>query len=178
MLNAIARLLAIPPRWGHAAGGWLLLVLAFVIGYDVVGRKFFNTGSTLLQELQWHLHGAAMMLGFGAAYLKDAHVRVDLLRERFAPRTKIGLEAVGLVVFLVPYLGFLCYFSVDYAQRAWVTGEGSVGGGGLPHRWIIKSFLAIGFALVVLAALSVLARCLEALGTGGKTPPSPFARDP
>lgn len=178
MFQTIARTCAALPRAGHFVGGWLLLALAFVIGYDVVGRKFFNTGSTLLQELQWHLHGAAMLLGFGATYLKDAHVRVDLLRENFPQRTKIWLETAGIVLFLIPYLGFLVHFSIDYALRAWATGEGSVGGSGLPNRWIIKSFLVIGFALVILSALSILARCIDALRSGGKTPDTPFFPDP
>ncbi|MBL6430591.1 MAG: hypothetical protein HPM95_02775 [Alphaproteobacteria bacterium] len=39
-MTSLARLFAALPRAGHAFGGWLLLLLALVIGYDVVGRKF------------------------------------------------------------------------------------------------------------------------------------------
>lgn len=163
-MTSLARLFAALPRAGHAFGGWLLLLLALVIGYDVVGRKFYNTGSIRLQDLQWHLHGAAMMLGFGAAYLRDAHVRVDLFRENFPDRTKIWLETFGIVAFLIPYVSALAWFSIDYAMRAFVSGEGSVGGAGLPNRWIIKSFLFIGFSLVILSAVSVLLRCVAYLG--------------
>jgi len=170
----LAHAFAFLPRHAHTFGGWLLFLLALVIGYDVVGRKFFDTGSTLLQEVQWHLHGAALMLGFGATYLRDAHVRVDLLREGFRPRAKIWLEAAGIVLFLIPYIGFLFYFSIDFAHRAWLSGEASVGGGGLSHRWVIKSFLGIGFALLVLAAISVLLRCIHGLRSPSVAPPSPF----
>ena len=177
MMEKLADAFGVLPRYAHMFGGWLLLLLALVIGYDVVGRKFFTTGSTVLQEVQWHLHGAALMLGFGATYLRDAHVRVDLLRESFRPRPKLWLEAAGIVVFLIPYIGFLFYFSLDFAHRAWVTGEGSPGGGGLPHRWVIKSFLAIGFALVIMAAISVLLRCINGLKSGSTAPPSPFVEE-
>ena len=34
--------------------GLLLLILTAVIIYDVIGRKFFNTGSVALHELEWH----------------------------------------------------------------------------------------------------------------------------
>jgi len=173
----IANAAALLPRALHALGAWFLLLLALVIGYDVVGRKFFDTGSTLLQEVQWHLHGAAMMLGFGAAYLRDAHVRVDLIRSTLPMRAKIWLEACGILLFLIPYIGFLFYFSIDYAHRAWITGEGSVGGGGLSDRWVIKSFLGIGFFLVILSAISILLRCIDALKTGGPAPRSPFLDD-
>lgn len=173
----LAHILGSLPRAANTMGGILLLLLVFVIGYDVIGRKFFDTGSTVLQELQWHLHGAALMLGFGAAYLRDAHVRVDLVREGFTMRRKLWLEAAGIVFFLIPYIGFLFYFSLDFAHRAFLSGEGSVGGTGLPHRWIVKSFLAIGFALTLLSALSVLLRCLAGLKGGGEAPPPPFLDD-
>lgn len=154
----------------NMAGGWLLLLLALVIGYDVVGRKFFNTGSVVLQDLEWHLHGAAIMLGFGGAYFHDAHVRVDLLRDRLADRWKVRLEIGGILLFLIPYLVMLILFGVDYAHRAFATGEGSVGGGGLDHRWVIKAFLPLGLGLVVLSGLGVLLQCLDYLRGGPSRP--------
>ena len=157
----LARVFAALPLAAHRLGGWLIFVLAFVICYDVVGRKFFNTGSIRLQDLEWHLHGAAMMLGFGAAYLRDAHVRVDLVREGFSPRTKAWLELFGIVFLLVPYCGLLVWFSLDYVGRAYVSGEGSVSGAGLPYRFFIKAFLTIGFSLVVLSALAMALRLIE-----------------
>ncbi len=163
---ALAERLALPVRLAHRVGGWLLLVLALVIGYDVVGRKFFDTGSVVLQDLEWHLHGAALLLGFGGAYLKDAHVRVDLLRERLGMRTKARMEVFGILVFMIPYLAILAFFAVEFAVRAYLSGEGSVAGGGLPQRWIIKSFLPLGLVLVVLSALSVLLKCLHYLRDG------------
>jgi len=175
-MTRLAQLFAAAPRVAHVFGGWLLLLLAFVIGYDVVGRKFFNTGSILLQDLEWHLHGAALMLGLGYAYLCDAHVRVDLFRDGFSHRTKIILEIFGIVAFLLPYVAVLIWFSIFYVWRAWETGEGSVGGAGLGHRWVIKSFLTIGFTLVLLSALSVLTRCFKVLRTGGESE-SPFIHD-
>ncbi|MCR9213744.1 MAG: TRAP transporter small permease subunit [Proteobacteria bacterium] len=162
-MEKLAQYLSVLPHAGHFVGRWLLLLLAFVIGYDVVGRKFFYTGSIVLQDLEWHLHGAAVMLGFGAAYLKDAHVRVDLVREKFKPSGKLKLEIFGIIVFMIPYLGMLAYFSVDYALRSYVTNEGPVGGTGLDHRWIIKSFLTIGLGLLILSACSVLSRCIVCL---------------
>jgi len=172
-MTSLARLLALPTFHARRLGGWLLLILAVVIGYDVIGRKFFDTGSVVLQDLEWHLHGAALLLGFAAATVTDAHVRVDLLRERLRPRTKIKLELFGIVAFLIPYLSALTAFAVAYAHRAFVTGEGPVGGAGIPQRWIIKSMMAVGFVLVLLAAGSVLLRCMAALRPGSRTD-SPF----
>jgi TRAP-type mannitol/chloroaromatic compound transport system permease small subunit len=89
------------------------------------------------------------------------------------PRTKVKLELFGIVTFLIPYIAALTYFAVAYAHRAFVTGEGPVGGAGLPQRWIIKSVMVVGFVLILLAAMSVLLRCIQALRPGSRTD-SPF----
>ena len=107
--------------------GWLLL-LALVIVYDVAGRKFFDTGSSVLQELEWHLHGAALMLSFGFAYLRNAHVLVDLLHTRLAERSLVVLELAGICLFLIPYLFLLIDYGADFAHRAFVRNKGSPGG--------------------------------------------------
>jgi len=48
----------------------------------MIGRQFFNVGSTRLQELEWHFFVAVVMLGLGHTYLRDAHVRIDIVRDR------------------------------------------------------------------------------------------------
>ena len=78
-LLIVARYLAFPSHIFARVAGYLLLVLTLVIMYDVVGRKFFNTGSFKLQELEWHLHGAISMLApglclFGQYPCADRHL--------------------------------------------------------------------------------------------------------
>ncbi|MEO1104381.1 MAG: TRAP transporter small permease subunit, partial [Pseudomonadota bacterium] len=86
------------------ACGVLLFVLAGVIMYDVIGRQFFATGSFALQELQWHLHGAIAVLAFGYAYLKDAHVRIDVFATKLQGRTRLKIEVAAILLFLVPFM--------------------------------------------------------------------------
>jgi len=81
--------LALPCRMTAKFCGWLPLVLMAVILYDVVGRRFFSTGSFKLQELQWHLHGAIAALCFGYTSIENAHVRIDLFSQRMSARTNL-----------------------------------------------------------------------------------------
>lgn len=165
LLKLSDALAAVVTALGKAVG-WLALVLMAVIVYDVVGRRFFATGSTMLQDLEWHLHGAIFLLGFGFAYLRDAHVRIELLRERWPLRWRAWLEAAGILLFLLPYCGLVIWFGYDFAERAFVRGEGSVTG--LQHRWVIKSLLPIGFAVLALGGLSVLLRLIVFLVARGR----------
>ena len=138
--------------------GWLMLALMAVIVIDVLLRRWFVIGSTALQELEWHLHGALFLLTLGYAYLRGAHVRIELIHERLEPRKKAWVEFGGLLLALLPYCIAIMWFASDYAARAFIIGESSPSPAGLPSRWIIKSILLIGFALLGLAGLARLIR--------------------
>ena len=143
--------------------GLLLLVLTAVIIYDVIGRKFFNTGSVALHELEWHLHGAIAVLGFGYAYTRNAHVRIDIFHQGFTERAKLKLEIAGIVLLLTPFLLAVLWFGYDFAWRSFVRGEGSSGGLGLDHRWIIKSAVPLSAVLALCGAWSVVLRAVAVL---------------
>jgi len=141
-------------RIGRLAA-WLVLALMAVILFDVVTRRFLVLGSTKLQELEWHLHGALFLLCLGYAYTQSAHVRIEVLRERFSPRTQAWIELLGCLAFLIPYCVAVGWFAWEYASRAWLWNEGSAALTGLSNRWIIKSMILAGFGLLGLSALSM-----------------------
>ncbi len=140
--------------------GWLALVLVAVILFDVVMRRWFVVGSTRLQELEWHLHGALFLLAMGYAYARGTHVRIEVLHERFSPRTQAAIELGGLLLLLLPFLGALIWFGWDYLVLSFAIDEASPSPTGLPHRWIIKGVMLLGFVLLGLAAA---ARIIEAV---------------
>ncbi len=132
------------------------MALMMTILFDVIGRRFMNMNSVTLQELEWHFHGALFLLCLGFTYMEDAHVRVDLFRERFSEKTNRLIEVCGCVFFLVPYCAVVIYFGIDFTAKAYVANEMSATADGLHFRWIIKSALPIGFLLLGLSAFSVL----------------------
>lgn len=176
-LIPLAKALALPCHLFARLAGLLLLVLTVVILYDVIGRRFFATGSFKLQELEWHLHGAIALIACGYAYVKNAHVRVDIFAHKMSERFKIRLELFGVICFLIPFMALLLWFGWEFADRSFVRGESSPGGLGLTNRWIIKSVIPLSALLTILAGLSVALRCIAALRTPGPTPPQPFETD-
>jgi len=70
----------------------ILLLLLAVTGVHVIGRQFLDVGSEALSELAGDLFFGLAMLSFGFAYLKDGHVRVDVLRERLGARRRAWIE--------------------------------------------------------------------------------------
>ncbi len=154
--RAIERMLTLIGR----GAAWSAVLLAGVIVFDVILRRWFVFGSTRLQELEWHLHGALFLLTLGYAYLKGAHVRIEILHERWNSRTRALVEAAGLLFLLFPFLGALLWFGWDYVAMSVAIGERSPSPTGLPARWIIKSVMLAGIALLGLAGG---ARLIEAV---------------
>ena len=151
VLNSVA-------TWVGRIGAWISVPLMIIIIFDVITRRFLVLGSTKLQEGEWHLHAALFLLCLGFAYLKNAHVRISLVHERFSPTTRRWIEFVGCLVFAIPYCAIVFYFAIDFVERSWAVGEASDSATGLPFRWAIKAFLPAGMLLLGLASIAVLLR--------------------
>lgn len=145
------------------AASWLWLVLVLVIVAQVALRYLFGRGSILLEELQWHIYGVAFLLALSFCLSVDRHVRIDALAERFSLRTRSLIEAVGIVLFLLPFCAAVILEGGLLAHKAWQLGEVSAAPGGLPYRWAIKAAVPLGFVLLTIAALARLSRCTALL---------------
>ena len=141
----------------------VMVLLIFVIIYDVIGRKFFATGSIMLQELEWHLHGVVALFCIGFAYTRDAIVRIDVLADRMNARFRLWMEFWVLLLLVVPFLLIIVWFGYEFAERAFVRGEGANGGRGLPYRWIIKSVVPLSGAITICACTAVMIRIIAVL---------------
>lgn len=152
-------------------GAWMILPMILIIVYDVVTRKFvvvqqFVQNSALndflsptkLQEAEWHLHAIIFLLAYGLAYLNGTHVRVDLWRETRSPRTKAWIEVAALLVLGIPYICVLIWASYNLAYTSFLQGEGSSAMTGIPHRWVIKSFVPLGATVLLMALTATLIR--------------------
>ena len=170
---------------------WLIIPLILVTVFDVITRKFvvlqqlilespLHTllSPTKLQEMEWHLHAAIFLLTFGYAYLSNAHVRVDLVRETLTPRKQMLVELFGLCLLALPYVGLLIFYAWGFVLTSYAQQEMSSAMTGLPYRWIIKSVFLAGVVLLCVSIVSTIIRLLiilcsrsdnleQALASGG-----------
>ena len=162
-LLTLSTLLArISVKTGRAAA-WSACALMLVIVADVTSRRLFSTGSTMTQELEWHLHAVLFLLCLGYGYIAGSHVRIDVVRDRLSERARHWIELFGCVVFLLPFYVLMIYFGIDFVRLSYEQGEGSPNVGGLPHWWVIKSVMLLGFFVMLLAGTAVLLRVVVAL---------------
>ncbi len=144
-------------RLGDAMS-WIWLLLLAIIVLNVVMRYLFGLGRIEFEEIQWHLYAIGFLLGLSYAFVSDSHIRVDVLRERLPAQVQAWVELYGILLLLLPFVVLVLYGSVPFISYSFSTSEISEAPGGLPYRWLIKSFLALGFILLLTVTLSRLSR--------------------
>lgn len=151
---------ALVDRIGALVAG-LVLVLVLLIAGNTLARYFFNASTLWLQELEWHLLAVIALWGIAYLQLRGSQVRVDMFYQHFSPATKRRLELATLLLVSVPFSAFVVYLSWRFVAHSWSLNEVSPDPGGLPARWLVKSLVLSGYALLGLAALSQAIRLLR-----------------
>jgi TRAP-type mannitol/chloroaromatic compound transport system permease small subunit len=145
-----------------SATAWISLAIVGLMATNVLLRYLFSTGTVWSQELEWHLLVPLVLFGMSYALRHGDHVRVDILYARFPERTKLAVDLISALLTAAISV-VVIWLSIKYVQQAYVIDEGSPDPGGIPHRYIIKSLIPIGFALLFAQSIAVVLGCVEKL---------------
>jgi len=157
-------------------GAYFILPLVGFTMIDVFGRKLTNTAfdfqlwlvenvslyfqSTMLQELEWHVHTALFSLVLGYGFTRNRHVRVDLIRMHLQTKAQAVIELIGTTFFMIPYTIVVIYFCYIFTYDSFVTNEISPSLVGMSHRRIIKTVLGVGLIVALLSGIAVWLQCI------------------
>ena len=122
---------------------WAAVLMAILTGAVVLLRYGLNIGSIFTQEAATYLHGSLFMLGSIFTLKSGKHVRVDIFYRRFDTRDRAWIDAVGGIVFLIPFCLFVLLITWNYVAQSWQTLEVSADPGGIPAVYLLKRTLAI-----------------------------------
>ena len=141
---------------------WLFPILMVAIVAQVILRQSgFN--QAWLDDLQWWLYGAAVLIAIGYAVTTNGHVRVDIFYDNYAPEKQAKIDCFGLVWLFLPFV-ILCWdLTVHYAIASVAAMEGSSSPNGLHNLWILKCFMNVSFIFVGAAAWFTYTRRLATL---------------
>ena len=148
---------------------WLVLIAVLISAGNALVRKLFNTSSNALLEIQWYLFAALFMLAAGYTFLRNEHVRIDILTSRLSPRVQNLVDIVGILFFLMPMAALILWLSWPIVMNSLQSGEMSQNSGGL-IRWPVKMVLPIGLGLLLLQALSELIKRIAFVTGHGPNP--------
>lgn len=171
-MQALLRVSASIDRLSAAVGRsamWLVLAAVLISAINAVVRKVFSVSSNAFLELQWYLFSAVFLLCAPYALLKNEHVRIDVVSARFTQRGRVWMELVGTLLFLLPIACLVLYLSWHVFLGALESGEVSPNAGGLA-LWPARLLVPVGFALLILQAVSQTVKCWAFLRGAGDDP--------
>lgn len=134
-------------------GTWLVLIACVISAANAVMRWGFSLSSNAWLEIQWYLFAAMVMLGGAHTLRVNEHVRVDAFYSRYSERTRLWVDLVGAILFLLPMSVVIGWLSWPLFINSYNIGEVSGNAGGL-LRWPVKVLIPLGFLLLALQGVS------------------------
>lgn len=153
----IDRLEAVNRAVGRAVA-WTALLMVLVQFAVVVLRYVFGVSYVWAGESVMYLHATLFMLGAGYTALVDEHVRVDIFYARLGDRGKAAVDLFGALVFLLPAMAVLAWWSWPSVRNAWAVREGAISVGGIPASFLLKTLIPAFAALLTLQGVASAAR--------------------
>jgi len=172
MISLVIRLTTGIDRVNLAVGRairWLVPLICVVTVVHGISRRVFSLALNHVSESQWYMFAAIFMLGAGHTFLRDEHVRIDVLRNRFSDRVCDWIEIIGCLVCMVPICAYLVHYTAGMFWISMLQNEGPPDVVvGLP-RWVLIAFMPSGFLLLGAQCLSEGLKAL--LRRSGHPPP-------
>lgn len=134
---------------------WLILAAVLISAGNAIIRKVFNQSSNAWLELQWYLFGAVFMLGAAYTFLRNEHIRIDIVTGGMRKSVRDGIDVFGHIFFLIPFCWIMIYHGWPFFLRSIELNEGSLNAGGLV-QWPAKFLVPAGFVLLLAQAFSEL----------------------
>lgn len=148
--DVLDRLSSFAMGFAITAGFFIILIqLAAVLLRYVFGLSF-----SWLNDSVIFTFAMMFMLGAAATLRDDGHVRVDILRPRFSPQVKAGIELFGSLVFIVPIGVLILYAGSGLISRSWIGLEHFNESDGLPIKYLFKTLVPVFAILIMGQALS------------------------
>jgi TRAP-type mannitol/chloroaromatic compound transport system permease small subunit len=142
-------------RWVGKRLAWLILVAVVVSALNATVRKIFDTSSNSWLELQWVLFSIVFLMCASWTLLDNEHIRIDIVNNMLPKKLRDSIDLVGHAFFLLPLCIVMIITGGPFFMRSVEINEQSGNAGGLP-QWPAKSLIIIGFAMLLVQAISEL----------------------
>ena len=139
---------------------WAVLAV-FVYYYEVIARYVFNSPTNWAHESMFLMFGMQYLVSGAYAYRDEAHVRVDVIYEKFSIRGRAIADVVTSFFFFVFTISLLVTGFI-FARDSALVLEVSFTEWAIQY-WPVKIVIALGAALLLLQGLARLNRDLAYL---------------
>jgi TRAP-type mannitol/chloroaromatic compound transport system permease small subunit len=151
---------------------WLSLLMVIFLAINVLSSWLFQTSSILVTESITWMHRANFLLAAAYTLNSNEHVRVDIFYSRMSTKSKALVDLLGSIFLLLPVSVFIIWSSWSYVALSWRINEVSAEAGGLPYTFIIKGFLILMPALLIIEAINqIIINSQRLIGTNDSIKP-------
>jgi TRAP-type mannitol/chloroaromatic compound transport system permease small subunit len=144
----------------------LIIPLIFANVIEVFARYVLKQPTIWALDVTTMSYGALFMLGSSLALLKGAHVRTDMLWEKFSDRTKGMIDSLAFGLLFLPTMAVLFFISIDDFLYAVSIDERSSSGAWTPILWPLRGVIPLTAFTLFLQGISELMKSLWAWRTG------------
>lgn len=137
---------------------YLALIMIGLLLFASVTRYVFNVPFVWIVEMSQFLMAAYYLLGGGYSMQQEAHVRMDVLYDRWRPRTRAFADSLT-AFFLIFYLVIMVYGGIKSSAYALKYNQTSYSSWAPPMA-PIKIIMTVGIALMLLQAIAIFFRDL------------------
>src|SRR5213080_273148 len=141
--------------WTGKRLAWLILVAVIISALNAIVRKTLDTSSNSWLELQWVLFSIVFLMCASWTLLDNEHIRIDIVNNMLPKKLRDSIDLVGHAFFLLPLCIVMIITGGPFFMRSVEINEQSGNAGGLP-QWPAKSLIIIGFAMLLVQAISEL----------------------
>lgn len=129
------------------------VIFAAIIIYDVIMRYAFSDPTRWAFDVSKQLYGFYFIMLGGYALRHKAHVRVDILTEKFSRTTQRVVDVLGYIIFFFPFAYVFVVRSYDFALKSWTQGEVTYGAIQMPV-YPLKIAMCVAAGLLLLQGVA------------------------
>jgi len=164
MLDKILSVIDAISEWSGKIVSFLILLLALLIGYEVVVRYIFKSPTLWAHELSSMIFGTFIIIGGAFTALKNSHVNMDLVHRSLRTRSRALLDLLTFFIALAFMLTLLWFggksaiksvMTLEHASTQWA-----------PPLYPFRLMLPLGAFLLILQLIAKFIRNLRTLITG------------
>ncbi len=147
----------------------MIVVLVGVIFYEIIVRYLFNSPTIWVHEIAQMIYGAYVILLGAYLQQRDGHVNVEILYDRFTPRTRAIIDLFTWLLFFY-FCGVLLWKGGEMAWDSFLYRETDPTTFA-PPVYPIKMMIPLGAFLILLQGLAKFIRDLTLAITGKEAEP-------
>jgi TRAP-type mannitol/chloroaromatic compound transport system permease small subunit len=152
--------------WFGKAFAWLIMVMAFGVGYEVFVRYALNAPTSWAFDVSYITYGTLFMMGGAYTLSRGGHVRGDFIYRLWKPRTQALVELILYFLFFFPGIIALMFAGWKYSARSWHYLEVSVNSpAGIPI-FQFKTVIVAAALLLFIQGVAQVFRCILCFRTG------------